>query len=165
MKSVNDATDMPLEEEYYDYIVVGGGTAGCPLAATLSENYSVLVLERVSVPQAHPNVLHLSGFFANLLQEEKDYVSNTPVQRFRSEDGVDNVRGRVLGGSSMINAGLYSRANHEFFSELGVKWDMDSVEKAYEWVEETLVSRPTEVANLAIFCERSFIGSRSWPVQ
>jgi choline dehydrogenase-like flavoprotein len=30
----------------YDYIVVGGGTAGCPLAATLSTRYSVLVVER-----------------------------------------------------------------------------------------------------------------------
>ncbi|RVW51977.1 Protein HOTHEAD [Vitis vinifera] len=31
----------------YDYIIVGGGTAGCPLAATLSQNFSVLLLERV----------------------------------------------------------------------------------------------------------------------
>lgn len=29
-----NATDLP-SEDYYDYIVVGGGTAGCPLAATL----------------------------------------------------------------------------------------------------------------------------------
>ncbi len=30
----------------YDYIVVGGGTTGCPLAATLSQNFTVLLLER-----------------------------------------------------------------------------------------------------------------------
>ncbi|KAM1148792.1 hypothetical protein EV2_030263 [Malus domestica] len=37
LKFVRNATDLPLQEEY-DYIVVGGGTAGCPLAATLSAN-------------------------------------------------------------------------------------------------------------------------------
>jgi (R)-mandelonitrile lyase len=46
---VFNATDFP-SEDYYDYIIVGGGTAGCPLAATLSEYYRVLVLERGGVP-------------------------------------------------------------------------------------------------------------------
>ncbi|PON79344.1 Glucose-methanol-choline oxidoreductase, N-terminal [Trema orientale] len=142
MKSVYDATDLPLEDEhYYDYIVIGGGTAGCPLAATLSEKYSVLVLERGGAPNSHPNVLHFGGFFANLMQEEDHEGDDTPAQRFTSEDGVENVRGRVLGGTSMINAGFYSRADEEFFSEMGIKWDMDSVEKAYEWVEDTIVSQ------------------------
>ncbi|KAM1082557.1 hypothetical protein ACFX13_021527 [Malus domestica] len=45
LKFVRNATDFSLEDEY-DYIIVGGGTSGCPLAATLSANYSVLVLER-----------------------------------------------------------------------------------------------------------------------
>ncbi|POO00475.1 Glucose-methanol-choline oxidoreductase, N-terminal [Trema orientale] len=139
MKSVHNATDLPLEAQY-DYIVIGGGTAGCPLAATLSEKHSVLVLERGSAPVSHPTVLNVTGFFANLMQQEN---GDNPAQMFTSEDGVDNVRGRVLGGTSMINAGFYSRANTKFLSESGVKWDLDSVEKAYEWVEETLVSRPS----------------------
>ncbi|KAF4368110.1 hypothetical protein G4B88_001014 [Cannabis sativa] len=142
MKSVYDATEMSLEEEYYDYIIIGGGTAGCPLAATLSENYSVLVLERGSVPTSNPNVLHLSGFLANLMQEEEEETRVTPAQRFTSEDGVENVRGRVLGGSSMINAGFFSRGDEGFYSKSGVKWEMDRVEKAYEWVEESIVFRP-----------------------
>ena len=142
MKSVHNASDMPLEEEY-DYIVIGGGTAGCPLAATLSEKYSVLVLERGGAPESYPNVLNAAGFLTNLMQEDEN---NTPAQRFTSEDGVDNVRGRVLGGTSMINAGFYSRADREFLTKSGVKWDMDSVEKAYEWVEETIVSRPSSLA-------------------
>ncbi|KAF4349180.1 hypothetical protein F8388_026329 [Cannabis sativa] len=141
MKSVYDATEMSLEEEYYDYIIIGGGTAGCPLAATLSENYSVLVLERGSVPTANPNVLHLHGFFANLMQEEEENKV-TPAQRFTSKDGVENARGRVLGGTSMINAGFFSRGDEGFYSKSGVKWEMDRVEKAYEWVEESIVFRP-----------------------
>ncbi|XP_030503288.2 (R)-mandelonitrile lyase 1 [Cannabis sativa] len=122
---------------YYDYIIIGGGTAGCPLAATLSENYSVLVLERGNAPQSHPTVFTLAGFFSDL-QKQDD--GTTPFQSFTSKDGVGNRRGRVLGGSSMINGGFYSRADDEFFAKSGVEWEMDLVEKAYEWVEESVVS-------------------------
>ncbi|XP_062079755.1 (R)-mandelonitrile lyase 1-like [Humulus lupulus] len=136
MKSVYNATDLPLVEEY-DYIVIGGGTTGCPLAATLSEKYSVLVLERGNVPKAHPNVFVASGFVANLIEEDD---GDTPVQRFTSEEGVENARGRVLGGTSMINAGLFSEADNDFLAKSGVKWNMDEVEKAYEWVKKKIVS-------------------------
>ena len=131
--------DFPTKEEY-DYIVIGGGTAGCPLAATLSENYSVLVLERGNVPQAHPSVLNVSGLSAIGMPSND---SDSPNQEFTSEDGVVNQRGRVLGGSSRINGGFYSRADEEFFLKSGVEWDRASVESAYEWVEEALVSRST----------------------
>ncbi|CAL8990774.1 unnamed protein product [Prunus brigantina] len=69
MEFVSNATDLPLEEEY-DYIIVGGGTAGCPLAATLSANYSVLVVERGSIPIEYPSVLREEGFVTNLMQED-----------------------------------------------------------------------------------------------
>lgn len=137
MKSVRNASDLPEQEEY-DYIVIGGGTAGCPLAATLSQKYSVLVLERGNVPAAYPSVPHVSGLFADLVKEDD---GTTPAQRFTSEDGIANARGRVLGGSSMINAGLYSRANPEFYLNSGIQWDMDMVDKAYQWVEDTIVYR------------------------
>ncbi|XP_062079096.1 (R)-mandelonitrile lyase 4-like [Humulus lupulus] len=140
MKSVHNASEMGSVEEEYDYIVIGGGTAGCPLAATLSENYSVLVLERGNAPQSHPSVLTTAGFFSDLLSSKDD--GTTPFQRFTSEDGVGNARGRVLGGSSMVNGGFYSRGDDEFFAKSGVEWDMGMVEKAYEWVEESVVSRP-----------------------
>lgn len=138
LKFVHNASD-PQFEQLYDYIVVGGGTAGCALAATLSEKYSVLVLERGTVPTAYPNLLTTDGFVYNLQQEDN---GRTPVQRFVSEDGIDNVRGRVLGGTSMINAGVYARANISFYNQSGIKWDMDLVNKSYRWIEDTIVVRP-----------------------
>ncbi|CAN6692708.1 unnamed protein product [Malus baccata var. baccata] len=138
LKFVRNATDLPLQKKY-DYIVVGGGTAGCPLAATLSVNYSVLLLERGDIPTAYPNVLSNAGILANFMQEDD---GKTPAQRFTSEDGVAFVRGRVLGGSSMINIGLYSRADSEFLKKSGIKLDMNLVNNSYEWVENTLVFRP-----------------------
>ncbi|KAF3452833.1 hypothetical protein FNV43_RR03266 [Rhamnella rubrinervis] len=134
MRSVYDASDLPLGEEY-EYIIVGGGTAGCSLAATLSEKYKVLVLERGTVPAAYPQVLDVDGSLRFLIQVDDGY---TPAQKFKSEDGVPSARGRILGGSSMINMGFYSRAEEEFYRKSGVQWDMSLVEKAYQWVEETV---------------------------
>lgn len=137
MRSVYNATDLPLLAKY-DYIIVGGGTAGCPLAATLSQNYSVLILERGGDPLAYPSVLRADQFGANLVQQDD---GKNPVQRFTSLDGIQNARGRILGGSSMINAGFYSRAEKEFYPKSGINWDLGMVDKAYQWVEKTIVYR------------------------
>lgn len=91
----------------YDYIVVGGGTAGCPLAATLSQNFSVLLLERGGVPFSNVNVSFLENFHIALA----DISPTSASQAFVSTDGVINARARVLGGGTGINAGFYTRAS------------------------------------------------------
>lgn len=96
----------------YDYIIVGGGTAGCPLAATLSRNFSVLLLERGGVPFTNVNVSFLGNFHLTLVDTSKQSAS----QFFASTDGVLNSRARVLGGGSCINAGFYTRANPEYLT-------------------------------------------------
>lgn len=95
------------QDSSYDYIVIGGGTAGCPLAATLSQNFSVLVLERGGVPFTNANVSFLRNFHIGLA----DISASSASQAFVSTDGVYNARARVLGGGSCINAGFYSRAD------------------------------------------------------
>ncbi|KAI5348826.1 Hypothetical predicted protein [Prunus dulcis] len=139
LKFVYNAVDLELEGSY-DYIIVGGGTSGCPLAATLSANYSVLVLERGTIATEYPNTLTVDGFAYNLQQQDD---GKTPVERFVSEDGIDNVRSRILGGTTIINAGVYARANESFFNDSGVEWDLDLVNEAYEWVEDSIVYKPS----------------------
>ncbi|KAL6177192.1 hypothetical protein ACLB2K_048718 [Fragaria x ananassa] len=121
---------------YYDYIIVGGGTAGCPLAATLSQNASVLLLERGGSPYGNPNITNLDAFGASLA----DLSPTSPSQRFVSEDGVINARARVLGGGSCLNAGFYTRAATDYVSEAG--WDGRLVNQSYEWVEQLVAFRP-----------------------
>ncbi|XP_038687417.1 protein HOTHEAD-like [Tripterygium wilfordii] len=126
----------------FHYIIVGGGTAGCSLAATLSEKFSVLVVERGGSP------------YGNHLVEDKKYYGfpliltdefASVAQSFISKDGVNNYRGRVLGGSSAINGGFYSRASKDFVRKVG--WDEGLVEEAYEWVESKIVFRPDQLTN------------------
>ncbi|KAK4260522.1 hypothetical protein QN277_003621 [Acacia crassicarpa] len=132
---MKNATSAP-KVSYYDYIVIGGGTAGCPLAATLSQNYSVLLLERGGSPYGNPNVTEAVAFGAAL----SDLRPTSPAQRFISEDGVINSRARVLGGGSCINAGFYSRASLHYVTEAG--WEGKAVNDSYEWVEKVVAFQP-----------------------
>ncbi|KAK7265533.1 hypothetical protein RJT34_33153 [Clitoria ternatea] len=121
---------------YFDYIVIGGGTAGCPLAATLSQNYNVLLLERGGSPYGNPNITNLATFGAAL----SDTSPTSPSQRFISQDGVINARARVLGGGTCLNAGFYTRASPQYARETG--WDGKAVNESYQWVEKTVAFQP-----------------------
>ncbi|XLR50835.1 hypothetical protein S83_001507 [Arachis hypogaea] len=132
MRSATTASNI----SYYDYIVIGGGTAGCPLAATLSQNYRVLLLERGGSPYGNPNITNLAAFGAAL----SDTSPTSPAQRFISEDGVINSRARVLGGGCCLNAGFYTRAGPNYIREAG--WDGRAVNEAYRWVEKKVAFEP-----------------------
>ncbi|KAJ7952023.1 (R)-mandelonitrile lyase-like [Quillaja saponaria] len=138
LKFLFNATSFP-SEDYYDYIIVGGGTAGCPLAATLSRMFRVLVLERGGVAYGKPNLMTQEGFLTTLTNVN---AYDSPAQVFTSEDGVPNARGRILGGSSAINAGFYSRADEDFYRNSGLNWNRKVVNESYEWVEKEIVFRP-----------------------
>ncbi|KAI7741025.1 hypothetical protein M8C21_003164 [Ambrosia artemisiifolia] len=121
---------------FYDYIVIGGGTAGIPLATTLSANYSVLLLERGGSPYGNPNITSVYNFGSYFLDTSPD----SPSQQFISE-GVINARARVLGGGTSINAGFYSRGEQKFIKEAKLK-DKNLISESYEWIEKVMVFKP-----------------------
>ncbi|XP_047333125.1 protein HOTHEAD-like [Impatiens glandulifera] len=131
-----DATSAPTTA-FYDYIIIGGGTSGCALAATLSEGANVLLLERGEMPYGIPSINHIESF-ANTLA---NLSPTSPSQTFISTDGVINSRARVLGGGTCLNAGFYTRANPEFLNRVG--WEPQLVKESYEWIERKLVFEPS----------------------
>lgn len=126
----------------YDYIVIGGGTAGCPLAATLSAKYSVLVIERGGSPYGVPEIQNAKAY-GDLLGETDNYTS--PAQSFHTEDGLTLARARVLGGGTALNAAFYSRASSDFIRSMG--WDEGLVEQSYEWVEKQNAFKPSRLSS------------------
>ncbi|KAH9302446.1 hypothetical protein KI387_014029 [Taxus chinensis] len=142
----------------YDYIIVGGGTAGCPLAATLSQNYSVLVLERGDSPYGNPDIEE-AKLFGKPFSETNKYTSI--AQGFVSEDGVQLLRARVLGGATAINAGFYSRASLEYIRNM--RWDEKLVNQSYEWVEKQNAFKPNRLSHWSSTFQNALMEAKVLP--
>ncbi|WP_298436577.1 GMC family oxidoreductase [uncultured Jannaschia sp.] len=106
-----------------DYVIVGGGSAGCVMAARLSEDPAVSVLLLEAGGEARNPLLHLPAGLAEALGHKvADWDFATVPQ-----PGLDNrrlrwPRGRVLGGSSGINAMCYARGDLSDYDDWGHGW-------------------------------------------
>ncbi len=137
--AVWDPSEFPLsqltEGTEYDYIVVGAGSAGCVLANRLSEdaNATVLLIEAGST-DTKPEI-HVPIAYPNLQLSEVDWQYTTIPQKdaCQSMDGRKSAwpRGKTLGGSSSINAMVYTRGNpadYDRLAQMGAEgWSYEEV--------------------------------------
>jgi choline dehydrogenase len=95
----------------YDYIIVGAGSAGCVLAARLTEDPAarVLLLEAGGPDTARE--IHIPAAFSKLFKTEVDWNYSTEPEPFLNNRKLYWPRGKVLGGSSSINAMIYIRGS------------------------------------------------------
>ena len=95
----------------YDYIVIGAGSAGCVVTYRLAEaGHTVLVLE-AGGDDAKVDEIHIPAAFPNLFRTSHDWDYETIEQKHALGRRMYWPRGKVLGGSSSINAQLYIRGN------------------------------------------------------
>jgi len=115
----------------FDYIVVGAGSAGCVIANRLSEerDISVLLLE-AGAEDTRPEI-HDPSKWGLLLGSEVDWGYQTEAEPGYGGRQINCSRGKVLGGSSSINAMVYIRGNrwdYDHWSELGCSgWSFEEV--------------------------------------
>jgi choline dehydrogenase-like flavoprotein len=112
----------------YDYVIVGAGSAGCVLAARLSEDPDVKVLLLEAGPPDAKENIHVPIGFLSLGKTDVDWDYSTAPEPFCSGRRVYLPRGRTLGGSSSINAMIYIRGNRRDYDAWGIPgWTWDDL--------------------------------------
>jgi choline dehydrogenase len=104
----------------YDYVIVGAGSAGCVLAARLSEDPDVKVLLLEAGPPDVNENIHIPLGYLQLGATEVDWDYHSAPEEHCDRRRITLPRGRVLGGSSSINAMVYIRGNPLDYDSWGV---------------------------------------------
>jgi choline dehydrogenase len=115
----------------YDYVVVGGGSAGCVVAARLSEDPAVQVALIEAGPMDDAPEIHTPLAFPQLFKSEHDWDYSSEPEPALCDRRIYLPRGKVLGGSSSMNAMIYIRGNRadydEWAAEGATGWSYDEL--------------------------------------
>lgn len=129
----------------YDFIVIGGGSGGSVTASRLSEvpEWKVLLIE---AGPDEPTGAQIPSMFLNYLGSDIDYKFNTEPEKKACLSSPGQrcywPRGKVLGGTSVINGMMYIRGNPNDFNDWEAMgnpgWKYDDVLKYFKKSEDNL---------------------------
>jgi choline dehydrogenase-like flavoprotein len=133
--------EMTTDETVFDYIVTGAGSAGCVVAARLSESgrHRVLLLEAGDSDRKF--WIHVPMGYARLFADPRvNWMFESEPEPELGGRTLYQPRGKVLGGTSSINGMVYMRGNHADYDEWRQRgctgWDWDSVLPFFKKAED-----------------------------
>ena len=134
--------------ESYDYIVVGAGTAGCIMAARLSEDAGVKVLLVEAGGSDRSMFITMPAALPFVYQNSKiNWGHYSGPEPYADDKMIEEKAGRVIGGTSSINAMIYNRGNpldYEGWTATGLtEWDYAHVLPYFRKLE-AFVDGPNE---------------------
>lgn len=102
----------------YDYVIVGGGTAGCILANRLTQcgKYNVLLLEAGGPPKS-PWIKIPAGFSKLLTNKTYNWRFESCPETVTNNRVISIPRGKGLGGSTLINGMIYVRGQPDDYDQ------------------------------------------------
>lgn len=102
----------------WDYIIIGGGSAGCVLASRLSEDTDIRVLLLEAGPKDTNPWIHIPLGYGKLFNHAHlNWGFQSQAEPHLNGRSLNQPRGKVLGGSSSINGLLYVRGQQDDFNE------------------------------------------------
>jgi choline dehydrogenase len=118
--------------QQYDFIIVGGGTAGCLLADRLSEDpANTVCLIEAGPPDRHPYIHLPAGYIKTLFNPAYTWQFKTEPSEGSAGRRISTTQGRTLGGSSSINGLVYNRgqaADYDMWAQMGNRgWSYEDV--------------------------------------
>ncbi len=124
----------------FDYIVVGGGSSGCIVAARLAEEggYRVLLIEAGNAAEKNPETLSADGFVQAFSNDNTMWDRLSVPQADCGNRRLYVGTGRGMGGSGAVNGMVYTRGDKQDYAQWPTGWQWQDLAPSFDQLEQRL---------------------------